>query len=127
MAFNAAPGERLSRFLTDRDHYSIAKGIVRHTAFSPPKNQRLSVYHTTGVSDAEIWNIGDRYVAPARGPILARADVNSQVIYENGLEVVVTGDPHPLHADVINWDPDRRKARLQATKLADKSILIFKT
>lgn len=123
MAFDTPPGEILSRFLTQKDQFR--NGIVRHTAFSPPRSQLLSVYWTTDFPDSEIWNIGDAYVAPARGPIFGRADLNSLVVYEGDLSVNVTGVPHPRHADIINWDTDRRKARLQATKLADRSALVI--
>ena len=123
MAFDTSPGEILSRFLSQRDQFR--NGIVRHTAFSPPRSQRLSVYWISNVPDLEIWSIGNTYVAPARGPILGCADLNSLVVYENNLAVEVTGEPHPRHADIINWDTDRRKARLQATKLADRSILVI--
>ena len=123
MAFDAPPGELLARFLTQRDQFR--NGIVRHTAFSPPRSQRLSVYWISNIPESEIWSIGDAYVAPARGPILGRADLNSQIVFENNLAVDVTGEPHPRHTDIINWDADRRKARLQATKLADRSTLVI--
>lgn len=123
MAFDTPPGELLSRFLTQRDQFR--NGIVRHTAFSPPKSQRLSVYWISNVPDSEVWSIGDTYVAPARGPILGRADLNSLVVYENNLAVAVTGELHPRHADIFNWGADRRKVRLQATKLADRSTLVI--
>lgn len=126
MVFDSPPGETLSRFLTDRAQYSSAKGVVKHTAFHPPKDGRLSVYCVAATSDAEIWDIGDTHVAPQRGPILGRADFNSLVAYANRLSVDVTGVPHPKHADVIGWDAERQKNRLQAVKLADESQLVMK-
>lgn len=126
MAFDSPPGEQLSRFLTDRSQYSPTKGVVRHAAFHPPKNGQLSVYWITAILDAEIWTIGDTHVAPLRGPILGRADFNSLVAYANRLSVRVTGIPHPRHSDVVDWDADRQKNRLQAVKLAEEAQLILK-
>lgn len=126
MAFDSGAGETLCRFLTDRGHYSPTKRIVRHTAFFPPRDNRLSVYWTTGCSDRVVWELGDRYVAPLRGPILGQGRVNSLVAYAAGLTVDLTGVPHPRHADIVGWDVDRKKARLQAHKLADKAQLVLR-
>lgn len=127
MAFDSDQGENLCRFLTDKDHYSSAKHIVRPTAFFPPRNNRLSVYWITDCPEAEVWAIGDEHVAPARGPILGQGIVNSLVAYNDAsLTVNVTGVPHARHADLIGWDEDRKKGRLQATKLADKARLKLK-
>lgn len=127
MPFDSGDGERISRFLTDRKQYSPTKNVVRHTAFMPPKTLRHSVYWTTDVSDGEIWAIGDQFVAPHRGAILGRADVNSLVIYYVvGLKIDLDGQPHPKHANIIGWDADEKKIRHQAEKLADKATLILR-
>lgn len=124
MPFDRPPGEDLCRFLTSKDHYSVQKHVVKHTAFHPPRDNRLSVYWVTGIADDEVWAIGDAHVAPQRGPILGLAAFNSlRACYECDLRVEVTGVPHPRHADVIGWSVDKQRARLQALKLADKSSL----
>ena len=126
MAFDSGAGETLSRFLTDRDHYSPAKRIVRHTAFSPPRDKKLSVYWTTGLSDDDIWALGDTYVAPSRGPILGQGILNSLTVYTAELTVQLTKIPHPRHAEIFGWDLDPKKARLQQIKLADKARLVLR-
>jgi hypothetical protein len=121
------PGERMSRYLTDDSEYSLRKKIVRYPAFDPPrKTLRKSVYWTSGFLDDEIWSIGARFVAPQRGPIHGRADFNSYVLYrDHHLAIELTGKPHPRHADIVGWDTDRKKSRLQAIKLADEAVLIM--
>lgn len=80
------------------------------------------------MADPEIWAIGEKFVAPRRGSIHGRADVNSLVVYQiPGFAVELTGKPHPRHADIIGWDSDRKKARLQAEKLADEASLILQS
>ena len=124
MAFDSGPGEELCRFLTKKDHYSVEKQVVRHTAFHPPRDGRLSVYSVTNCPDAEVWAIGDAHVAPARGPILGQALVNSLIAYnEASLAVELTGIPHPRHADIIGWHAEKAQARLQALRLADRALL----
>lgn len=128
VAFDVSPGERLSPYLTHRDEYNAKKNIVRFVAFMPPKSLRKSVYWTSGIGDSEIWSIGDKYVAPSRGPIHGRADFNSYSMSTNirALAIELTGVPHPRHADIVGWDGDRRKHRLQAEKLADEAVLIMR-
>lgn len=124
--FDSGTGERVSRFLTDRNQYSSPKNIVRHTAFFPPKDLRLSVYWTTRISEQAIWDIGQEFIAPSRGPIHGRGDINSLgIAREAGLAIELTGIPHARHAEIFRWDADRAKVRLQAAKLADKARLVL--
>jgi hypothetical protein len=121
--FSSGSGETMSRYLTHRDEFP--RNIIRHSAFMPPiRNPRTSVYWISGIADEEVWNIGNTHVAPKRGPILGRADFNSLTVYQTGLAIDLTRIPHPRHADIIHWDQDRKKAKLQAMKLADAAIFI---
>jgi hypothetical protein len=126
-SFDAAPGEQLSRYLTHHNEYSKSKRIVRFPAFLPPRTRRHSVYWTSGLPEEEIWNIGLLHVAPKRGAIDGRADLNSLITYREGLAVELTKVPHPRHADIVGWSEDRKKARLQAEKLADEATLIMRS
>jgi hypothetical protein len=125
--FDAAPGEQLSRYLTRDNEYSTSKRIVRFPAFLPPKTRRHSVYWTSGLHEEEIWNIGLLHVAPKRGPIDGRADLNSLIPYREGLAVELTAVPHPRHADIFGWSEDRKKTRLRAQKLADEAMLVIRS
>jgi hypothetical protein len=125
LSFEEIPGEDVSRFLTERSHYSPAKNCVRPTAFYPPKNGRLSAYHITTLSNDEIWRIGNEFVAPYRGPILGRADFSSLVVYQAELAIDMTGVPHPRHLDIFGWAGEKARARLQALKLANESALVM--
>jgi hypothetical protein len=42
-----------------------------------------------------------------------------------GLAIILISKPHPRHADIVGWDTDRRKHRLQAEKLADDATLVL--
>lgn len=124
MAFDSGDGETLARFIVEKAHIRSSNNTVRHNAFMPPSNSRLSIYWISGLSDPEIWTIGTTHVAPARGkPLLARADLNSLPVYEENLRVEIVPVPHPRHADIIGWDADASRAKLQATKLANVATL----
>lgn len=121
MVFDSGAGELLTRYITDPGHIRNSDNSIRHNAFKPPKSARLSVYWISGLREENIWDIGDTYVAPTRGPIIARGDLNSLVVYSAALSVEVTGTPHPKHADIVGWECT--KARLQAIKLANSATL----
>jgi hypothetical protein len=125
VAFDRAPGERLSRYIVERSHIRPSNQTVKYNAFMPPSHGRLSVFQTTGLVESDVWQLGHEYVAPARRkPILARADLNSLTVYEEDLTVVATPTTHPRHTDITGWDMSTR-TRLQATKLAAASRLIM--
>ena len=88
----------------------------------PPRTGRLSVYMVQGLSEPEIWEIGNSVVAPVlHATILGRADVNSLRVYENHLRVQPSPQPHPRHADIVGWDLESTQTRLIALKLAAAS------
>ena len=124
MAFDSGAGELLTRYITDPGHIRNSDNSVRHNVFTPSKKTgRLSVYWISDLQEAAIWDIGSIYVAPARGPIIARADLNSLIAYEVELSVEVTGTQHPRHADIVGWDMNSTRTSLQAVKLANSAML----
>lgn len=123
MAFDSGRGELLTRYISDPGHIRNSNNTVKHNVFMPPKTGRLSVYWISRLSERTVWQIGNSQVAPQRGPIIARADLNSLVVYEVQLSVEVTGTPHPRHADIVGWDLQSTMPRLQAIKLASSANL----
>lgn len=110
--------EVITRFLFSSKSFR-ADGTLRHSEFMPPKNWRMSVYRTDNLSDEEVLAVGKTYVEPERGkPIIGRADLKAIEIYNCGLTINPTDDPHPLHANVEGWSKDTEKDRLTALKLA---------
>lgn len=118
MNFSTPPGESLTRYVTDKKQIRWSNGTVKHTAFMPPKTARLSVYWVTGLPDAEVWRLGETYVVPHRGPMIARADLNSLNVYEQNLSVELVPVPHERHAEILGWNLASTEFRLQAAKLA---------
>jgi len=126
VAFDRAPGERLSRYIVERNRIRPSNQTVKYIAFMPPPNRRLSVYKTTGLVENEVWQLGHDYIAPIlQKPILARADVNSVVAYAEGLAVEMAPSPHPRHANIMGWDMNSTRTRLQAISLAAAAKLVM--
>lgn len=118
--------EIVARFLFSKRHFSTKTDRVRYGVFNPPENLRLSVYIINGITDADIWQIGDDYVAPLRGPILARADLESEAVKERALRIEPTKYPHPRHAEIVDWPSEKQKWLPIAKELADVSNLVLK-
>ncbi|HDZ61857.1 MAG TPA: hypothetical protein ENH40_01770 [Nitrospirae bacterium] len=108
--------ENLSRFILE--NHTRKDGSVRWQAFKPPRDLRLSVFRTSDVAEADIWDIGLRMVAEPQDKILVgKADLIALVVRNHGLDVV-SQEPPERHADIINW-PAREEERSEiAMKLA---------
>lgn len=112
--------EIVSRYIMDKNCYAATKNRVKYSAFMPSKNGEVSVYRISGISEHEIWDIGKKYVAEKRNKKLrARADLPVRKISNERLGVISEPNPHPLHANIINWPEDKSKRLLIAIKLAD--------
>ncbi len=49
--------ETIARFLLSKNHFARTKNIVKYRAFLPNRDGETSVYRTTGIVDAEIWQM----------------------------------------------------------------------
>ena len=115
-----SPSEPLSRFIFSREHCKT--GRVSFAAFMPStKTLDISVYRTRGCDERKIWLLGDLFVAAKRKDnrgILARADLVSQLIFKEGLEITPETSPHPRHANVTKWPADKPQQKIKAIALA---------
>jgi hypothetical protein len=121
------PSEVLSRFIMQTNWYRLSDNCVRYAAFMPnPKNGETSVYRISGISDREVWEIGDREVGLKRDkPILGRADIGASFVITKGLNVVPS-EPPIRHANIIGWPEQKSEQRLVALELAAEAIFYKK-
>ena len=118
------PTEVLTRYVLDKNSYKPSEGRVRHSAFMPPSNLRLSVYRSSGQSEAMIWELGNQNVAAHRNkPLVGRADILASDVSDSNEDLKLSPDtePHPLHANIAGWPEQKDKQKLIAIKLASKS------
>lgn len=84
------------------------------------------MYRTSDVPEEEIWNIGREAVAkPRDGSLYARGDVPVAAIVKTGLKVVPDTGPHPRHANITGWPPEKDKQKMLAVEIADASELML--
>ncbi len=112
--------ETLSRFVLNRK-WIRADNTVRHIAFTPDQKGDTSVFRISGITNNEIWDIGDREVAPKQNrPILGRADINTAIVISNELKVIPS-EPPKRHADITDWPEEKSEQKQIALELAAES------
>ena len=122
---NFSGGEKLTRFIFSRRHFSIEKEVVKYGAFMPPPDSAdLSVFCISSVADSAGWKMGRDYVQTEERRLKARADLSVAIVYENRLEVVPATKPHELHANITPFPPSRNDRARIARRLALASQLV---
>jgi len=112
----------LSRYLTSIRHYSRQDPKrVTPTAFLPSDDDgTTSTYHTSGLTDEEIWSLGHAHVHVHK--IYGRGDVAVSTVTANGL--VVDADYEPTrHVNIAGWPRDVDDQLSLAQSLAAEATL----
>ncbi len=115
------PTEILTRFIYTKNHYR-SDHTVKHAAFMPPADKRLSVFRIFNLQVNEIWNIGDSLRTE---PPLGRADLQASIVTETGLTIDPDDIP-PRHANIIGWPDESSEIKLKAVVMAEKAQLCLK-
>jgi hypothetical protein len=101
------------RFIYSRNKMSASR--PKPAAFDPSPHNELSVVHSTGLTDGEVWKIGSHTLGtePGRTTIYGRADVPVHVLIEQKLRAMRDDDPFERHTSVLGWpspaDPNEAK------------------
>lgn len=120
------PSDTIARYIFNKTHFAASTGRVKYPAFLPPDGE-TSVYRITSLTEEEIWDIGQRYVAEVSGRTLrARGDLFVSDVFSVGLNVELETATHHLHANVIGWPPQKAQRMLGAKKLEGKAQLVVK-
>jgi hypothetical protein len=115
--YDLGGGEVVARFIYSRRNLSNSTLRPKPTAFDPSPYHELSVAHSTGLTDEQIWEIGSRTLGtqPGRTTIHGRADVTVRALIEQQLRALRDDDRFARHTSVVGWpssaDPDQDKQR----------------
>jgi hypothetical protein len=121
-------GELLARFIT-ADGWIRADRTIKQDAFMPPKDLEFSVTRHLGLTQEEIWKLGQAVVdeiAKKRAATLhGRADLLAEITIQQNLRTVA----HPLegnanHAHVIGWPSDKPAQKIIAQQLAAAAVFV---
>ncbi|MET0091845.1 MAG: hypothetical protein ABW068_17840 [Candidatus Thiodiazotropha sp.] len=121
---NVAANEQIARYILSKRHFSTSKRTVKYAAYLPAPNGETSVYRTSGVSEEDIWEIGQENVAKPSGRTLyARGETTAGVILRTGLALFPESTPHPLHANIMNWPSEKDEQKMLALEIANEATL----
>ena len=97
---------------------------MKARAFHPaPSDHKKSVFRVRGLTEHEIWKLGDMYVALPRGKELrARAELLVEQITGVGLRVEPE-EPPPRHANIVGWPEEKHEWMSRAQELAELATL----
>jgi hypothetical protein len=76
----------------------------------PPKDLKLSVFMTDGLSSKQIWMLGEKHV---KANIYGRAELTSIAVSGIGLGIELDNNPE-RHANVIGWPIQKSERKLYA-------------
>jgi hypothetical protein len=127
-----AEDEIVTRYVFDKGYFSRSRRTVKYQAFWP-HNGETSVFRISQLSNAEVWSLGNEYVAKQRKRSLkARADIVTDAVMFAGLavtgthlRVVAETSTHPLHANIAGWPEDESAIQMVAVELANRAVLDF--
>ena len=107
----------LARFIFGHSQYSSTYSRPKPAAFLPARNKSvISMQFIDGFQETEIWDVGDIIGRERDKTALARADLPKSVALDVGLTVELAPGPHPLHADVGGWPPDKDKPEINCDR-----------
>jgi hypothetical protein len=134
LAPNVEDDERISRFIFLPGQFNVGKKRVRPGVFKPrdpipPQQERqYSVYRTKSCAEKEVWTLSDNFVAKTADSLaIARADLEAKQITDEELRLVPYPNPHPRHANIVNWPDTEELRELKAVALATKANLIVRS
>jgi hypothetical protein len=120
---------RLSRFIFSERHFKAGAGVVRHGAFMPPQDGKLSVFDTEALPEIDVWEIGESVTAQrvetrqSESTLYARADISTAAVTRRGL-MVLQDEPPPRHRSIEGWPRDTKEdQKLIAIELAAEATL----
>jgi hypothetical protein len=115
---------RLSRFIFSRRHFSDTQNIVKHGAFMPPVDGKLSIFDTDGVEERTVWSIGQEIAIERDQTLYARGDISTSSATGQNLRVI-PDEPPPRHRNIVGWPPADQKEdqKLIAMELAAVATL----
>lgn len=118
--------EVVARFIFWANHFSKVNSRPKPSAFLP-SNGECSATWIDGLSEQQIWVLGDLAGRGRKRPALARADIQAKDVADCGL--VIAPDPlpsQPLHVNLTSWPIEKDEQKEVAQNLCAKSVLVIR-
>ena len=116
--------EILARFLVYKRWIRV-DNTIRPDAFMPPSDLKLSVTRHIGLSDSNIWQIGNEVAKRRSLPLLGRADFQVTVVKKQKLSAVAEPlTENPNHANITGWPDEKSSQKIKAMEIAKETNFI---
>ena len=109
--------ELLARFVLFQGWIRTSDSTVRPDAFVPYPYPDLSVTRHLGLSESDIWQIGQTVASSRPATLHGRADIQALHVKRQSLRIVPTPEPRN-HANVMGWPKDKPAQKIIAQELA---------
>ncbi|MFH0905030.1 MAG: hypothetical protein V1854_07615 [Methanobacteriota archaeon] len=108
--------ECLARFILFNKWLRIDH-TIRPDAFIPHSWPELFVTRHLGLSEAELWQIGQSVADKRTLPLYGRADVEARAIRKHSLCIQPTPEPKN-HANITGWPKEKPAQKIIAQEIA---------
>ncbi len=115
--------EWLARFILFSRWVRSSDQRVRQDAFIPYPFPDLSVTRHLGLSDAELWQLGQAVADQRPAVLYGRADIQALRVKGQSLRIVPTRNPKN-HANITGWPSGKPAQKIIALELADKAHFV---
>lgn len=114
----------LARFVMDARWIRSSDRTIKPDAFMPhPTFLDVSVTRHAGLTDRQIWGAGEKIAARRFKALLGRADLESDIVTRQALEISQAPTPeNPNHAVISGWPADKPAQKIIALELAAASV-----
>ena len=120
-------GEILSRYIFDKNWYRSFDQSVRYTAFMPRSDDLcVSVFRTSGLSERQVWSIGESVGKVSSRTLHGRGDVVAAEVRRQRLDIDPNNHP-PRHANIVGCPQEKHKRQAIAQVLASSATLRLRT
>lgn len=114
--------EPLARYVMQKSHVR-ADGTIKHNAFMPPADLKLSVTRHRDATDQEIWTVGHDVARQRRLILFGRADVAASACITQGLRTEAESIPgNSNHANIVGWPADKPAQKSVAQQIAANAM-----
>jgi hypothetical protein len=112
-----ADEELLARFVLFSRWVRTRDQTIRPDAFIPHPWPDLSVTRHLGLSEAELWQLGQEVASQRPARLYGRADVQASTVRRQSLRIAPTPEPRN-HANVTDWPADKPAQKIIAQVIA---------
>jgi hypothetical protein len=117
--------EWMARFILFSAWIRKSDQSVRPEAFVPHRSV-LSIIRHIGLSEDELWQIGQAIADKRPATLYGRADLQAISVIKKSLRIVPTAEPRN-HANITGWPADKPSQKIIAQEIAAEARFVAKS